>query len=244
MKRATLALACWLALASLACADIGFEGAARVPANTIAEVRPSSPDYKSFIVKITSVADGKKVVTKKGQAGWIYFTGKPGEYLVTATAGKVDKDGNLLLEDAEFTITIGDAPPVPPGPTPVPPGPTPGPDDAPIKAPGFRVLIVYETSKSLPAKQMLIIESTAMRTLLKKTCVTDKDNPNGAWKMWDPDVDTGNVPKDWADAMKRPRKSVPWVIVSNGTTGYEGPLPDDVDAMTALLAKYSPKGGK
>ena len=41
--------------------------------------------------------------------------------------------------------------------------------------------------------------------------------------------------------MKRTRSSVPWLVVSNGVTGFEGPLPATEAEITAILTQF---GGK
>ncbi len=58
--------------------------------------------------------------------------------------------------------------------------------------------------------------------------------------MLDKDTDVSSLAAHWQAAMKRPRGSLPWIVVSNGTTGYEGPLPANLDATTALVLKYVP----
>lgn len=148
---------------------------------------------------------------------------------------------------AVCTVVIGDAP-VPPGP--VPPGPTPpgpGPSPAPIPREGLHVLIVYETADAskLPPAQQAILYGETVRTYLNSKCAADPGV--GAWKAWriyDKDVDLSGESKLWRDAMLRPRQTVPWVIVSNGRQGYEGPLPANVDDMLALLKTFEPPARK
>lgn len=238
--RGLLASCLLLAVASLASAEIVFEGESKVQPYSIAKVRAKSPDYKSFVYRVTSEG-GKKVKVERGENGWLLFTGPPGAYTVSATAGRLDKDSNLILEDAEFTVTIGDAPPPVPPPGPPPP-PTPLPEPAPIPVAGFRVLIVYETAdlSRMPAAQSAIIYSKSVRDFLNAKCVVGPDSKTKEFRIYDKDVDASGESKIWQDAMKRPRTSVPWLIVSDGTQGYEGPLPADVDATLAILRKYVP----
>lgn len=256
MARMTAVLV-WLTLASFAWGDLKISGELKVDRDKLVKLTAEGmPDGSGLIwdfdedrldaeelpvVKYDK--DGK--VTSAQPSGRLIFVGPPGTYKI-----KLRSINGNRVETARATVVIGDGkppvPPVPPGPTPPPFPPVPPPDDAPIKAPGFRVLIVYETAQlsKLPAKQLLIIESQTVRSYLKKKCVTDKDNPQGAYRMWDPDVALDGVPKDWSDALKRPRKSLPWLIVSNGVTGWEGPLPADTDAAMAIFQKYAPAGEK
>lgn len=113
-----------LVIPSLCYAEITFEGDSKVAQYTIARIRPKSDDYKSFIIKVFD-SNNKRVKTERGENGWILFTGSPGKYRVEAVAGKTDKDGNLHLDEAEFTVTIeGKEPDPDPDPKP------PLPDDA------------------------------------------------------------------------------------------------------------------
>lgn len=138
---------------------------------------------------------------------------------------------------AAFTIVVGDsptpAPPVPPGPQ---PDPTPTP--APIPVDGLRVLIVYETSQmsALSDAQRAILQGKRFRDFVETACVKVGKEPER--RFWDKDVNTTNESKLWQDAMKRSRQSIPWIVVSNGKTGFEGPLPATVDETIALISKY------
>lgn len=160
-----------------------------------------------------------------------------GMFVVTCTITTVNFDKkSVTQEDLEIEVNYGGvAPPPPPG-----PGPGPDPNPAPIPVAGFRVLIVYETGTVLPPLQEVVLTSATLRTYLRAKCVDDPtaDLDAKGWRIWDKDEDTSGVSKVWADAMKRERKSLPWILVSNGKTGYEGPLPGTVDDTITLLKKY------
>jgi hypothetical protein len=100
------------------------------------------------------------------------------------------------------------------------------------------VLIVYETQQEgqLKPGQYNAIFGNDFRSLLRTKCAKDGQQP-GFWIL-DKDVDVTNLPKNWQDAWKRPRTSIPWLIISNGKTGYEGPLPEKLEDTVALISKY------
>lgn len=122
------------------------------------------------------------------------------------------------------------------------PKPEPKPDDPPAPAPipgeGFRVLIVRETKdlSNLPAAQVAIFSAREVREYLTSKCVLEGNQR--AFRIWDQDTDVSREAQHWRDAMKRPRQSLPWLLVTNGKEGYEGPLPANVPEMMALLKKY------
>lgn len=170
----------------------------------------------------------------------LVFGGQPGVYRVWALTAK----GNLISPRAECVITIGTppppVPPVPPVP-PIPPvPPVPPQPPAPIPADGFRVLIVYESAESgkIPASQQAILFTQSVRAYLNERCAAGADGKTKEWRMWDKDVDTSAETKVWQDAMKRPRQQVPWIVISDGKTGFEGPLPGNVADTLSLLKKY------
>lgn len=126
-----------------------------------------------------------------------------------------------------------------PPPKPVDPVDPPKPD-APIPAAGLRVLIVYESadlSKYTPQTNGILF-GKAVRDYLQANCVVGPDGKTKEFRIWDKDLDGYGDSKLWGDAMKRPRSSVPWVIISNGKTGYEGPLPENADKFLELVKKY------
>lgn len=167
------------------------------------------------------------------------FTAPPGVYKVQVWGVK---DENNVVE-ATRTVTIQARTPAPPGPSPpgpTPPSPTPPQPAPPIAGEGNRVLIVYETGDNYPAAQAVVFTSGVIRDYLDRKTIKDQANPNGAYRIWDKDVNLNHpsVSTSWKAAMARPRQSLPWVVISNGRTGFEGPLPPDVPQTLALLRKY------
>lgn len=151
--------------------------------------------------------------------------------------------GDVPSDPATCVITVGQpdppVPPVPPTP-PTPPTPPVPPTPPPIPQEGLRVLILYESAElsKLPAPQQLVLASQSVRDYLNGKCVVGADGKTREWRMWDKDVDASAESKVWQEALARPRKGVPWIIVSNGKDGFEGPLPASVDETLALLKKY------
>ena len=132
--------------------------------------------------------------------------------------------------------------PIPPNPNPnppVPPNPVP-PIPAPIAAPGLRVLMLYESSQlsKLPVAQSAILYDTGLRTYLDSTTPVGKDGKTHEYRIWDKDVNPAGDDQIWQDALKRPHATIPWILISNGTTGFEGPLPADPASTKALIQKY------
>jgi hypothetical protein len=121
-----------------------------------------------------------------------------------------------------------------PPPDPNPPGPTPDPKPTPIPTAGNRVLIVYESDLAemvkLPPTRAAILTSTVLRAYLTAHQVEGR--------FLDKDTEFTTEPQVWRDAMKLPRDSVPWIYVSNGKTGYSGPLPENVADTLVILKKY------
>lgn len=124
--------------------------------------------------------------------------------------------------------------PVVPVDPPKPPAPP-----APIVGDGLHVLIVYESAdlQKLPVSQVSALKSQTVRDYLDGRCAKE-GNGRAAWRVWDKDTNTAEDLKTWQDAMKRPRASLPWVIISDGRTGYEGPFPSTTDATLELLKKW------
>lgn len=187
--------------------------------------------------------------TKKFGNG-LYLVGPPGSYTIDLRV--IDFKAEIF-EEASRTVVIGAAAPTPPGPGPTPPGPTPpAPGPIPITEPGLRALIVYETADGgkYPVGQQQIMFGAASRDFLNSVCVLGPDGKTREWRIWDKDADTTNVPDLWkkvwdrqangaGDAKVGKRTTLPWLIVSNGKSGFEGPLPENPDAFKTLVQKYA-----
>ena len=137
------------------------------------------------------------------------------------------------------TPTPTPGPPTPPE----PPGPTPAP--TPIPGDGLKVLIVYPKDLSkMPPAQQAALKGQDVRSWLDANTAMGTDGKTHEWRMWEDgmsDADVANEGQRWRDAYKRPRASVPWIEIGGAKDGFEGPLPADAAAITALLEKYKGK---
>lgn len=198
----------------------------KVPADTEGkEVRWYSPDKGLQVFPVELLKDSKTAVVTATT---------PGRYRLVAWTAK----GDVPSDPAICVVIVGDAPPIPP----VPPDPGPKPPDPPGPSPisGKRVLILYESADAtkMPAKQQDIIFGRAVRDYLNAACEVGPDGKTKDWRIWDKDVATDGEAQVWKDAMKRERKSIPWLIVGGKGGGYEGPLPATTEEFLALVKKH------
>ena len=124
---------------------------------------------------------------------------------------------------------------------PQPPPPKPEPEDiAPIKVDGFRILMVYDSRNShlMPASQLAILTAGEIRQYVIDKCAVGPDGRTKEFRVLSPTQDISGESKLWKDAMALPRKALPWLVVSNGKTGYSGPLPATVADTMVILKKY------
>lgn len=130
----------------------------------------------------------------------------------------------------KISIKIGSGPNPPPLPIPD--------DDTPIETSLLKVLIVEETGKrpTLPEDQQDILFSVAIRAYAESKCT--KTDGNTDFLILDVNLDVTLMP-EWAKtAMKEPMSSLPFILISNGSTGFAGPLPADEGSTLTLLKKY------
>jgi len=139
----------------------------------------------------------------------------------------------VAMKDCKLSshwIQVGPAPPPVP---PVPPEPEPG--TAPWPSNGLSVLILREsqTTAELPVEQRAIFTSVAVQKWLK-------ENATAGHRIWDDDYsDVDNAPKVMQDAFAVLKdKELPVIGISNGTSGFVGPLPANPEATLKLLEEY------
>jgi hypothetical protein len=133
--------------------------------------------------------------------------------------------------------------PEPPGPGPKPPVP-PNPDEPPpIPGTGLRVLFVHENNPSSPEavlskEQHAALFSKNVSDYLDSKCPKGPDGKTPEWRRYDQHQKMDRENAIWVDAMKRPHNVIPWVLISNGINGFEGPLPETEAELLALIKKF------
>jgi len=183
-------------------------------------------DENNTLVKISSeTCEPTKVSTG------VYTVTKQGTHTIKAI---VLAQNPLSWDETVFTITVGKPGPTP-EPEPQPPTP-PTPGEAPIEGEGFRVLFIAETGEQLPPAVEDSFYSKLITDYLNANCIKVEGQPE--FRRFDPDTQFTNPQHRFAKAMARPRTSLPWLIISNGKVGYEGPFPTTVEATLALLKQY------
>lgn len=201
----------------------------------------ASKKLKGPVTIYGKFADGGNQLEVRTYAGPVVYV------LTAAGVGAVELDAipvGFKDEKEIVTETVqvdnGQGPRPPPDPDPAP-DPKPKPvDPAPIPGDGLRVLIVYESADlaKYPSAQNAILTALPIREYLNAKCPKGPDGKTTEFRIWDKDVDGYSDSPLWGDALKRPRASTPWIVISNGKTGFEGPLPATVADTLALLKKY------
>lgn len=163
-------------------------------------------------VKIAASDQQRNPVVMQKLSTTSYLITTPGRFWVQATA--IDFAENIF-EDETAVVTLGK--------------PDPGSDA--VVADDLRVLVVYETADLSRQKYVSdIIASPLIRNYLR-------DKASGGFRFLDQHTQFVE-PDKWSRALERPRESLPWAIVANSESAYEGPLPADVSKFLDLLKKY------
>jgi len=164
--------------------------------------------------------DASKAFRPAGEDRWIVVS--PGKYRVIALA--VEKDTFRIKREKYLVESDG-----------IPDNP-----DAPDAQVGdnLKVLVVYET-EDLTKQRFVsdIIASPIVRNYLRSKARRPDGTEN--FRFFDQHTTFSScAPDGFCKAMQRPRASLPWVIISNDKTSFEGPLPAGVSDFLKLLRSY------
>lgn len=156
----------------------------------------------------------------------------PPKPVVTVSGVTTDGKGHVTFGVAVDLQSPGPTPPVPP----VPPGPLP---PSPISTPA--VLITFDSAKqtALPKEQQAILFDDDVWQYLSSHLPFGPDGKTKEVRIWDWKVDPVSDPSVACKAaFARPRAAPEWVVISNGKTGFEGPLPANKQDAFSLFKKY------
>jgi hypothetical protein len=202
------------------------------PSNLVTVTKESGP------VKIKGQFSGGsgRVETKTFSKKYVNIVESIGNGTVELIIVPIGLKSESEIKRVQLIVECGNTPQPPPTP------PTPVDPEVPalIDGDGNKVLIVYEAMQtdSLTKAQYNAVFGKEMRDFLDSKCAVGSDGKTKEWRIFDKDVDMKLSPPQWSKAMKRERKSIPWIIISNGKTGYEGPLPATEAEIMSLLNKY------
>lgn len=101
---------------------------------------------------------------------------------------------------------------------------------APFPADGLRVLVVEETADRGKLPESLLSSMVSM----------DWKNiaGSGNWRMLDKDAPITKEEPWVKAAMAVERDSLPWLLISNGNSGYSGPVPAD-GSIASKVKEYA-----
>lgn len=112
--------------------------------------------------------------------------------------------------------------------------------EPPILEDGLHVMIIVEseTISKMDPKQREILFNLKTRTYLNRRCVKGLDG-QPSWRIMDPDTEfPEQCDSVWCQALSRDRTEIPWLIVSNGTSGVEMPLPKTMQEFIEVVEKF------
>jgi hypothetical protein len=260
MRSAILALLlfCTPAFGQVVPLEISGGDAKVVQVDKIVVVKEDVTLVSSFPFKVKAPAGGliytwqyPATVTATDENDTLEVTAAPkGNLTISVKITTVDfKAQKVSTKVGKIAFAVGEIGPAPK------PEPKPKPDEpptiAPIPAPGFRFLILYESDPMDMAEQRMspqqnsIITSAIIRDWADANCPVGPDGKTPERRMWDWDVDTSSVTELWRNAVTRSQLKAggskkPWILISNGDkkNGYEGPLPANVADTLELLKKW------
>lgn len=233
----------WLALCSVSLGQIKLQPEYSVGQPIIVEVLyPDAPEGALPSDLEWDVGDsGFKILTNSSIAVWPKFGAVDSRLLVRCSGPLVTTDGKYVPKSNRTFVATAKLVGIGGGPAPDPKpddDPKPQPDgEAPIKEPGFRVLITYESQLPIPRW----LNDADFRTLLNSVCVAGQNGVK-EWRVVDQDSPAVANAGVWPAALERTKgKPTPWILISTGKIGFEGQLPETKADAIALIKKI--RGG-
>lgn len=100
--------------------------------------------------------------------------------------------------------------------------------------------MLYESSRLsiYPPSQVKALFDNNLRVYLDSVTTLGPDLKTHEYRIWDKNIVLTNESVIWKNVMARPHPTMPWIVISNGITGYEGPLPKNTDDTIALIKHY------
>ena len=141
-----------------------------------------------------------------------------------------------VIAAAVLCVVLGCGQYVPPRPV----GPTVTPVDPPTPTGPISVLIIEEKEQRhlLRQGERDAMASPECRLYVRNHGAKTTDGKTPDWRILDPDQDITGEHQLWKDGMARPRTQTPWVIITNGKAGADGPLPPSPEQFLEVLKKY------
>jgi len=199
---------------------------------------------------------GLEIKGGAAMAGWAPPSQEAYRVYRTITFGKIASAEPPKIEFKKaktlFLVTVLDETPKPPDPPeppdvdPTPEPPDPPEEEPPFEAPGFAIMIIEEASERgrLPAEQVSVFTDPDIRRFV--TEVVEIPGGEGAFFRVIDDDYTDFQLRFWPDSLRDAYRSVltqadgnlPWLAVTDGKSGYSGPLPGNVEETVELLNKF------
>lgn len=107
-------------------------------------------------------------------------------------------------------------------------------EDAPFPSDGLTVVMIEDVETRMRGEL-----SPGHFAALTSSTVREWAKESGAhFRIFPQNTPTTGMTETEAAAFKLPHESLPWIHISNGKTGFTGPLPDGVEATIKLMGEY------
>ena len=100
--------------------------------------------------------------------------------------------------------------------------------------------MLYESNRfsEYPPPQVKVLFDNSLRVYLDSVTTLGPDYKTHEYRIWDKNIVLSNESAIWKNVMARPHPTMPWIVISNGVTGFEGPLPQNTFDTIALIKHY------